>query len=908
MQGLIEDLAANNITDESETGSLNHLISAMQTVANDHVGLAAATLRDLAMVSKQAPTASAPDPAKAAQAVDSAARELSLLVLHLGFREATEVVARELHVVAQTQAVLRLRTMMSEGTPATVTLATSTLADAQRNLAQWLSRLFAGVPRDKETTIKDALVAFNLSRLIKQLRGAGVGAKMLESVALIREGKPGGATGLQAEVIRALLRAEFRLRVGSEHEALVKASDLFTSQASEQKALRVESASLTPDQFRRRRIEMGQAQVALQRKLQLLLMPTVPAPRPRLFDIDLPTRPPVDELLVTAEGSMEKAEALIIAGDRAAATTQQRQVETSFLALAEIVRGRIAALTERERVASRVSITQKRAMDIVEFEERQLDLLEKIEDAAADRKGSASLARLQHKLIEGVEKYRAGIVEWNEGLATPNQDVLPLLNCLEKMARAMTNAVPSLEGNQPAKATDHLEKALEALADASSLLERQAAEAVALSTILEDTWIALAPAPYVADIQAEQRDLLVAAKKARPADLPGLAIVQKNLVHAVNAVLNSLEVLAHQIESGTVMLFAKDDMDAAAVALATKDLAEAEDAGSFVAESLQGLLVELQTVGPRYSYVLEVTECFHEIVSEGVLIHAAQRQLREKAMAAPDDTALAGLIDEQRALEARAKTLGSLNHKTTGLRRARGTAGIMTEKAGDRAAFAQQMKLAEDAISADTARLLELMTHFAILLKPPAAPEVAPEFQLTLDALAVASLQKDLYRKTQRAKPKQAVGLAAKQRELAKRCAALIPRARSHPNLVLAKRRMLEAAARLDAGSVTEAITSQLAAGEVLRYFIIEYVQKYVIPAPPGPPEDAAPSDPVESLGDDMSMFMPGAISGGKPKGGRQEWEVLGRRDRAALNENFARELPLEYRAILKAYYETLAR
>jgi hypothetical protein len=27
---------------------------------------------------------------------------------------------------------------------------------------------------------------------------------------------------------------------------------------------------------------------------------------------------------------------------------------------------------------------------------------------------------------------------------------------------------------------------------------------------------------------------------------------------------------------------------------------------------------------------------------------------------------------------------------------------------------------------------------------------------------------------------------------------------------------------------------------------------------------------------------------------------VLGRRDRAALNENFARELPLEYRAILK--------
>jgi hypothetical protein len=35
---------------------------------------------------------------------------------------------------------------------------------------------------------------------------------------------------------------------------------------------------------------------------------------------------------------------------------------------------------------------------------------------------------------------------------------------------------------------------------------------------------------------------------------------------------------------------------------------------------------------------------------------------------------------------------------------------------------------------------------------------------------------------------------------------------------------------------------------------------------------------------------------------------VLGRRDRAGLNENFARELPLEYRAILKDYYEQLTK
>ncbi len=899
---MIEDLAANNITDESETGSLNHLISAMQTVANNHVGLAASTLRDLAMVSTQSASAGAPDPASAARAVDSAARELSLLVLHLGFREATEVVARELHVIAQTQAGLRLRTMMSQD-----------VAGAQRQLSQWQTRLFGGVPKDKETTIKDALVAFNLSRLIKGLRSAGVEMKMLESVALIGKGESSGAASLQADVIRALLHAEFRLRVGSEHEALVKASDLFKSQAIAHKALRIESASLTPEQFGRRRTELGKVQLALHRKLQLLLMPAVPAPRPRLFDIDLPGRPPVDELLAVAGAAMEKAAALIDAGDRETALIQQRQAETSFAALAEIVRGRIEVLTERERAASRVAICQKRAMDIAEFEERQLGLLEKIEDAADDRADSAHLGQLEQKLAEGVERFRVGIVEWSAGLPTPSQDALPLVNCLDRTHRSMTIAVPSLEGNKPTVAIDHLEQALEALADASSLLESQGAEAAALSIILEDTWTALAPAPYVHDIRAEQLDLIVVCKKAKKADLPGLAIVQKNLVHAVNAVLDSLETLSHQIESGTTMLFAKDDMDAAAVALAANDLVEAEDAGSFVAESMQGLLVKLQTVGPRYSYVLEVTECFHEIVSQGSLIHAARGQLREKALAASDDAALAGLIDDQRVLATRAKALGSLIHKTTGRRRVQGLGGTTAEaasrlKAGDRAAFAQQMKLAEDAISTETADLRELMTHFAILLKPPASPDVAPEFQLTLDVLAVASSQKDLYRKTQMSKPEQVAGFAAKQRELAKQCGALIARAQSHPNLVLAKRHMLAAASKLDAASGAEAITSQHAAGEVLRYFIIEYVQKYVIPAPPGPAEDAVPTDPVESLGDDMTMFMPGAISGGKPKGGRQEWEVLGRRDRAALNENFARELPLEYRAILKAYYETLAR
>jgi hypothetical protein len=65
-------------------------------------------------------------------------------------------------------------------------------------------------------------------------------------------------------------------------------------------------------------------------------------------------------------------------------------------------------------------------------------------------------------------------------------------------------------------------------------------------------------------------------------------------------------------------------------------------------------------------------------------------------------------------------------------------------------------------------------------------------------------------------------------------------------------------------------------------------------------------NDPPE---EDMFMiFQPGSVSGKKPADGKQEWQVLGQRQRAALNENFARELPLEYRSMLKTYYERLAK
>jgi len=961
VQDLMDDLAANNITDESVTAILVRLHTDLQVIADEHVGEASTKLRELGARAQRKSNSGPPSPAAAINAVDSAARELGCLVLQIGFREATEVMARELHAISETQAPMRLQTiLLSQSSDAEV----ETLAKSQEELGQWVSRLFAALPKDKESTIGDALTAFNLSRLVKGLRQAGVETKMQDAAALILKPKAAGASeaaSLQSELTKALLYAEFRLRIGSEHEALDKAGDLFASQAAGQKKLHEMMSGLTPELFKQGRSKFAQSQTALQMQLHLLLMPAIPAPRPDLFDATLPPPPPVEDLLASAESAMKKAATHIVAGERDQAVAAQQQSEKSFNALSEIISHRVGVLTERAQFFNLGMGLGKQASEITGFEERQLNLIEKTEDAEDDSE-AVPIGQLQEKLAQDIGKFRLRVDKWNTDQLKPSDDVLPLLSSLGQLEGSMNKSAISLKGKNIDDSIEHQETVLTILEDVTTRLAGQSLQNASLATTLNDTWAAMRPAPYVAEIQAEQLDLVATTAKAKPADLPHLAIVQKNLIHAVNAVLGALDPLSHQIESGTVFLFAKDDMDAAAVPIEENDLEEAADAGSFVAESLQDLSTELGIVTPRYSYMLEICEFYHQAVSENGLLHMQQNQLRNKASAANDATALSALIEGQLALQTRAESYASLMLRGTGQKSDGASAESMIAvlgelKAGNQEAVVKQMKLVETTLTAEGEQMILLMEIIASVLKPSPAPEVSSEAAIVLDVLAVASDQKVLSWKSQAAQAKPGKDLAAEQVILAKRCELLIQRAEGYaqehivaeasklqfdfqrrgganPNgptleemisaqqnslqqfftinqahLVQANKLIADASGKLQSGATKEAIQNQHQAGERLRYFLVAYINEFLLP--PGPPSSSDPvvTDPTESsLVDSMTLYMPGAVSGAKLKGGRQEWEVLGKRDRAALNENFARELPLEYRAVLKDYYEKLAQ
>jgi hypothetical protein len=103
----------------------------------------------------------------------------------------------------------------------------------------------------------------------------------------------------------------------------------------------------------------------------------------------------------------------------------------------------------------------------------------------------------------------------------------------------------------------------------------------------------------------------------------------------------------------------------------------------------------------------------------------------------------------------------------------------------------------------------------------------------------------------------------------------------------------------------------QKAAMQTLRHFIIEQALILETAVPPATAVDGSPEadgEGSDSEADFSAGFISEFVSGEAPKDQRTEWKVRGDRNRAALNQNFARELPLEYRGLLKNYYERVAK
>ena len=906
VKALIDDLAANNVLDAVEGKSLEQVRASLHTIAQTHVAHAASLLRAQAGAIHD-DASLPPDPAPAAHAVDTAARDLGSLVLQRGINSALEVFARELHVSAQTQSSLRLRSI--ETRPGATGDGGQELSKRQDDLAGWIARLLSDLQKGMRYT-KRPLAVLRLSRLLKGLREAGVAGTMREAAALIRKGQPDRAVPLQTEVIRDFLSVESRVRVGAEYEMLLVARDLFTSHVNAQKELRAASEALTPKQFNERRAALSRTQATLREKLLLLLLPSIPAPRPHLFDAAPAPAPPVDDLLAATERAMAEAVEQINAGEREAAGARQREAEKSMAALAGIVDRRAEEVTLRtEGAVRRLAAAEGRLARLEEYETRQLGLLEKTEDAAADDASCASLAEPQKLLAEEAHRFRKELAARSR--ARDDRDVLPLLARLDRAVHTMTNAVPALQADQPDTAIEHQETATEVLAEAGALGGTMVARLNVFHGLLNFERGVRYASGTMADAVAEQRDLIAGTRKAAPGDLPALMPALGNLRRCLDEVAPLLDLVARRMDAGTPLLFAGSDIEDSLLLLEEKNRPEALDAQETAVGSLQEVQELVQAVAPQAGYLAEIVEFLNEVLADAAFTVFRQEQLRERVQASAASPRPA-LVEEQRALQSDAETFGRLLRRATGQPRYTRAARHMADAtdrmtAGDSAAAVKHMRLAEATLNDQATELFDLMRMLRDLPGIEVMEDSPKDLLLLLDVLAVASEQRDLYRKTQLATPEETASLATRQGELEARCRAFVRTEQPHPKLASARRHLSAAASALKPSSQAEATRSQQAAGEHLRHFIVEQALRLATP-PPGP-EEPTPGGEIYVPGPDMLIdFAAGVVSGELPKNKRVEWEALGRRTRAALNENFARELPLEYRGLLKNYYERVAK
>jgi hypothetical protein len=296
------------------------------------------------------------------------------------------------------------------------------------------------------------------------------------------------------------------------------------------------------------------------------------------------------------------------------------------------------------------------------------------------------------------------------------------------------------------------------------------------------------------------------------------------------------------------------------------------------------------------------------------MLEYQQGELARKAESATSEQ-LKALAAQQRELLAKAENDGQVLVSVTGMPAYTEPAKLMREalarlESDDAPAAIEQMELARAAFKENAEALFAVITMLHGLPNIDFLVHTDPDVERLVDVLAVASAHKLLFRETNNAEAQAMKVLGQQQGKLATRCQELAKVGEPHAMLKAAAEQLATAATAMQSPDRDAIKSSQKTAMQTLRHFIIEQALVLETAAPPPSASDGAP-DADGSGSDGESAFAAGFIaefvSGEAPKDQRTGWKVRGDRNRAALNQNFARELPLEYRGLLKNYYERVA-
>jgi hypothetical protein len=486
---------------------------------------------------------------------------------------------------------------------------------------------------------------------------------------------------------------------------------------------------------------------------------------------------------------------------------------------------------------------------------------------------------------------------------------------MERAERAMRSALASLEANDADQAISHQEKAADILAEAYAIVTTQNEQLGLLQSLLMFQRSVGFANGYMADIVAEQRDMIAATKALESEDASHLLPMLNNLRRCVDDVAPLLDLVASRLDAGSPLVFAASDLEDAMASLKSGDKLDALDAQDVVAESLEQVHTLVKAVRSQAGYVAEIVEFLHTSVADIVMLEYQQEELARKAGSATPEQ-LKALVAKQRALLAKADKDGQVLVSVTEMPTYAEPAKLMRKalaqlESNDAPAAAEQMELARVALKENAESLFAVisMLHGLPNIEIMAHADPAGVERL-VNVLAIATAHKVLFRDTNNAEAQTMKALAEQQGELATRCQELAKVGEPHAMLKTASEQLAAAATAMQSSDRDAIKRHQKAAVQTLRHFIIEQALILETAAPPAVAQEGDPDadgEGSDSESDFAAGFISDFVSGETPKDQRTGWKVRGDRNRAALNQNFARELPLEYRGLLKNYYERVA-
>ncbi len=905
---LLDDLAANNVSDAPEGESLEFVQKALLEIAETHLANAASLLRHQSGLAA-GDTKDLPDPSSAARAVNTAARELGSIVLLRSIDTAQEVYAREARMLAQIQSSLRWRTVQAKSTEER-----SSLAKEQDELAQWTQRLMNDLQKGMRFE-KRPLAVLRLIQSVKDLKTVQTEERMIQAAEFITKGETDKAENLQADLVTTLLDAEFSVRLSGAYLTLTKTRDDMRILVKAQAMLREQCAGMKAQALKEKTGQITQDQNKLRQSLLTLLLPTVPAPQAKLLDETFPQIPAIHTLLKGADRGMAEALKHLAAGEQEAAIKQQQDAEQAMANLAELVdQWTIELGIQTLGLTTTVAASSERLALITDFEAKLIALLEKTDAAAAAEEKLEGLAVPQLMLAKEIEAFNDNLTQQNQ--TNPDQDIPPLLSRMKRAEIAMQKALASMKANDADQTLSNQEQVADILAETLAIVTRQNEQLGMLQSLMMFQRSVEFANGYVSDIVAEQKDLIKATNALKKDDASGILPMFALLRRCMDEVAPLLDLVAARVDAGQPLAFASSDLDEAVVSLEDGDKVDALDAQDVAAESLEELQVLVKAAKTQTGYIAEIVEFLHAAVANNVLLEYQQDELKQKAQSANPEQ-LKAIAKEQSELfnkaERESQALTVVTGKAEFSKPVELMRGVPAQlSSNETEAAIDQMTIVSAALKENTESLFNLISviHGLPNLDIELMIVTDPSIERLIDVLAVASAHKVLFRETNALKPEEIKAMAKRQSDLASRCQKLAEVGEKHAMLVTASAELTKAATATQSANQEDTKRSQKLAMQSLQYFIIEQAQVLNTVTPPPTPSDAPAADGPGS--DSESAFSAGFISdfvsGEAPKDKRAGWDVRADRNRAALNQNFARQLPLEYRGLLKNYYERIAK